>query len=265
MNTATLGFQWELGAIADACAKRGLGGIAPWRRDLVATPPETARRQIADAGLQVTSLCRGGFLVHHDSAQEAAVYDDNRRAVDEAVGLGAPVLCFVVGGLPEGSKSLAHARDQVVTMLRRLHAHAAGTGLRLAVEPLHPMYAADRSCISTLASALDVCDAIAPDVGVIVDAYHVWWDPDLERDLKRARPDRLLGWQICDWLIPTRDMLNDRGMMGDGVIDLAALDRLVTAAGYDGPIEVEIFSTDWGRRDPAETIRICAERFLAIR
>ena len=264
LNTATLGFQWPLDRVADACAKQGLGGIAPWRRDLAALPPAQAARHIRDAGLTVTSLCRGGYLTHRGPSERTQVLDDNRRALDEAAALGAPALCFVVGGLPQGTKDLEGSRAQVVDLLRALHEHAEGTGVRLAVEPLHPMYAGDRSCINTLASALDVCDAVAPDVGVMLDAYHLWWDPELEHGLARARPDRVLGWQICDWLVPTKDMLNDRGMMGDGVIDLSGLDRLVAEAGYDGITEVEIFSDDWGRRDPAETLQVCAERFLAL-
>ncbi|MGD9510454.1 MAG: sugar phosphate isomerase/epimerase family protein [Geminicoccaceae bacterium] len=264
LNTATLGFQWPLDRVIAACAAQGIGGIAPWRRDLAALPPEEAGRRIREAGLAVTSLCRGGYLVHRDPAERAQLLDDNRRAVDEAAALCAPALCFVVGGLPAGSKDLAAARTQVIDMLGLLHEHARGTDVRLAVEPLHPMYAGDRSCINTLATALDVCDAVAPGVGVMLDAYHLWWDPALEAGLARARADRLLGWQICDWLVPTRDLLNDRGMPGDGVIDLPRLDRLVSAAGYRGMTEVEIFSDDWGRRDPAETLRVCAERWLAL-
>ena len=264
VNTATLGFQWSLERVIDACAAQGIGGIAPWRRDLAALPPAEAGRRAREAGLAVTSLCRGGYLVYRDAAERDAVLDDNRRAVDQAAALGTPALCFVVGGLPAGSKDLAAARAQVVDVLGLLHEHARGTGVRLAVEPLHPMYAGDRSCISTLATALDVCDAVAPDMGVMLDAYHLWWDPALEAGLARARPDRLLGWQICDWLVPTKDLLNDRGMMGDGVIDLPRLDRLVAAAGYSGLVEVEIFSDDWGRRDPAETLCVCAERWLAL-
>ncbi len=264
INTATLGFQWPLERIVEACARLGIGGVAPWRRELTEVPAARAARLVRDAGLTVTSLCRGGYLVHRDAAERAARLDDNRRAIDEAAALGAPVLCIVVGGLPAGTRDLAAARAQVVAMLALLREHAAGTGVRLAVEPLHPMYAADRSCISTLASALDVCDAVGPELGVMLDAYHLWWDPELACGLARAGAERLLGWQISDWLVPTRDLLNDRGMIGDGVIDLAGLDRLVTASGHTGLVEVEIFSTDWAGRDPALTLRTCAQRYLAL-
>lgn len=264
INTATLGFQWPLPKVVAACARLGIGGVAPWRRDLAGLPAAAAARVVRDAGLTVTSLCRGGYLVHRDAAARARLLDDNRRAIDEAAALGAPVLCIVVGGLPDGMRDLAAARAQVVAMLALLRAHAAGTGVRLAVEPLHPMYAPDRSCISTLATALDVCDAIGPELGVMLDAYHLWWDPALAGGLARAGADRLLGWQISDWLVPTRDLLNDRGMIGDGVIDLAGLDCLVRKAGYAGLVEVEIFSACWAGRDPAVTLRICAERYLAL-
>jgi sugar phosphate isomerase/epimerase/transposase len=265
INTATLGFQWGLDRLIAAAAGLGLGGVAPWRRDLAATPAATARRMAADAGLAVTSLCRGGYLTHRDSSERAAVLDDNRRAVDEAAALGAPVLCFVVGGLPRGSKDLHAARAQVINLLSDLRDHARGTGVRLAVEPLHPMYAADRSCINTIATALDVCDAVGGDTGVMVDAYHLWWDPLLPAGLARAGAERILGWQISDWLVPTRDFLNDRGMMGDGVIDLPRLDALVADAGWRGLTEVEIFSDRWSRIDPAVTLGVCVERFAALR
>jgi sugar phosphate isomerase/epimerase len=241
-----------------ASAASYLGG-AIWPRCL---PPQPGAGPATVLG--VTSLCRAGYLVHRDPAERAVVLEDNRRAIDEAVALGAPVLCVVVGGLPPGTRDLTAARAQVVDMLGALREHGAGSDVRLAVEPLHPMYAADRSCINTLAMALDVCDAVGPDLGVMLDAYHIWWDAELGRGLARVGADRLLGWQVCDWLVPARDLLNDRGMMGDGVIDLARLDRLVTAAGYQGLIEVEIFSDDWGRRDPATTLQVCVERFLAI-
>lgn len=266
INTATLGFQWDLGRVVDAVAAAGIGGVAPWRRDLAGSDGGSAGRRVRDAGLTVTSYCRASYLTHASAAERAVVLDDNRRAIDEAAALGAPVLCCVVGGLPAGGRDLAAARAQVVDGLSGLCGHAAAAGVRLAVEPLHPVYAADRSCVSTLASALDVCDAVGGTVGLMVDAYHVWWDPDLAAGLARAGADRLLGFQICDWRVPLRDVLNDRAMMGDGVIDLSGLDRLMAAAGFDGLVEVEIFSEhDWWRRDPAATIAVCAERFRALR
>jgi sugar phosphate isomerase/epimerase len=264
LNTATLGFTWPLARVIGACAAAGLGGIAPWRRDFSTLSPADARTRIADAGLIVTGLCRGGYLVHGDAAQRDTILDDNRRAIDEAQALGAPSLCIVVGGLPPGSRDLAAGRAQVVDILSRLAEHAAGSGVRLGVEPLHPMYAADRSCISTLASALDMCDAVGGDVGVIVDTYHVWWDPDLEAGLRRAGLNRLLGWHLADWRVPTRDLLMDRAMIGEGVIDFARIERMVRAAGWAGLSEVEIFSDEWNARGPAETLAALARNYGAL-
>ncbi len=220
--------------------------------------------RIADAGMVVTGLCRGGYLVHGDATQRDAILDDNRRAIDEANALGAPALCFVVGGLPPGSRDLRAGRAQIVEVLSRLAEHSAGSGVRLGVEPLHPMYAADRSCISTLASALDVCDAVGGDIGVIVDTYHVWWDPDLDAGLQRAGAARLLGWHLADWRVPTRDLLMDRAMLGEGVIDFAAIERMVRAAGWTGLSEVEIFSDEWNARDPSDTLAVLASNYQAL-
>jgi len=264
LNTATLGYQWPLARVIAACAAAGLGGIAPWRRDFSTMPPAEAQARIADAGLTVTGLCRGGYLVHANATERSAVLDDNRHAIDEAQALGAPALCFVVGSLPRGGRDLAAARAQVIEILSQLSEHAAGSGVRLGVEPLHPMYAADRSCISTLASALDVCDAVGGDIGVVIDTYHVWWDPNLAAGLQRAGAARLLGWHMADWRVPTRDLLMDRAMIGEGVIDLIAIERMVRAAGWTGLTEVEIFSDEWNRRDPAETLAALVRNFRAL-
>lgn len=260
LNTATLGFQWPLARIIEACARRGLGGVAPWRREFDAIGPRGVRRHAADAGLAVTCLCRGGYLTHDGPAQRAAVIADNRRAIEETAELGAPVLCIVVGSGPD----LDAARQQVIDVLGELEPHARSCGVRLAVEPLHPMYAADRSCINTLATALDVCDAVGGTVGVMIDTYHLWWDPDLATGLARAGAARLHGWQIADWRVPTRDLLMDRGMIGEGAISFPPIEAMVRAAGWTGLTEVEIFSDDWGRRDPEETLRAVAERYAAL-
>jgi sugar phosphate isomerase/epimerase len=175
---------------------------------------------------------------------------------------------MVVGGLPEGSKDLAAARAQVAEATALLLEHGRRSGVRIALEPLHPVYAADRSCLSLLSEALDLCDAIeghSPDpwLGVCIDVYHVWWDPNLKRDIARAgAARRTLGFHVCDWLVPTRDVLNDRGMMGDGVIDVPGIRRDIEAAGYAGLVEVEVFSAgNWWKRPMTETLDVCAERF----
>jgi sugar phosphate isomerase/epimerase len=182
-----------------------------------------------------------------------AARDDNRRAVDEAAALDARCLVLVVGGLPKtasgapASRDIGWARLMVRDGIAELLEYARAARMPLAIEPLHPMYAADRACVNTLAQALDLCDELAPGdgaaLGVAVDVYHVWWDPQLAQQIARAGRDRrLLAYHICDWLVPTTDLLNDRGMMGDGIIDLPRIRRLVEAAGYDGPIEVEVIN-----------------------
>ena len=196
-----------------------------------------------------------------DAAGRAAAIDDNRRALEEAVALGADCLVLVCGGLPEGTKDIAGAREMVRDGIGVLADSARAANMPLAIEPLHPMYAADRACVNTVGQALDLCDAIGDGVGVAIDVYHVWWDPDLERDIARAG-DKILAHHICDWLVPTTDLLLDRGMMGDGVIDLRQIRRWIEAAGFDGPQEVEIFSQDtWWCRPAPEVIRTCKDRY----
>ena len=215
-----------------------------------------AQRAINANGLTVTGLCRGGFFTAKDWR------DDNLRAIEEAHALGAQCLVLVVGGLPPGSKDLGAARETVKNSIFEILPEARKAGVPLAIEPLHPMQAAERACINTLEQALDVCDELGEGIGVAVDVYHVWWDPKLEQQIRRAGKKRILAYHICDWLVPTRDLLNDRGMMGDGVIDLPGIRSWVEAAGYAGFHEVEIFSElDWWRRDPDEVLRICKDRY----
>jgi sugar phosphate isomerase/epimerase len=184
--------------------------------------------------------------------------------VDEAAALGARCVIVIGGGLPKGSRDLAGAHRQVRDGLAALLPHARAAGVPLAIEPLHPMYAADRACVNTLAHANDLCDQLGDGTGVAVDVYHVWWDPDLPRQLARAGK-RILTYHVCDWLVPTRDLLLDRGMPGDGIIDLQGIRAMVEAAGYDGLIDVEVFSADdWWKRDPAEVLRICLERHQSV-
>ena len=199
-----------------------------------------------------------------------AALDDNKRAVDEALTVGARCLVLVVGGLPKDrdgrirSKDLAGARAMVRDGIGELLEYARPAGMPLAIEPLHPMYAADRACVNTLAHANDLCDELGAGLGIAVDAYHVWWDPQLEREIARAgesSPSRLLAYHICDWLVPTMDLLNDRGMMGDGVIDLPLLRSWMEAGGYRGMHEVEIFSANnWWKRDPDDVLATCRAR-----
>ena len=275
INTATVrkqhGQVWPLLQILDACAARGIRAIAPWRDQVAAAGLAATLRAVKAHGLELSGYCRGGMFTYSDAAGRQAVRDDNRRALDEACELGAACLVLVVGGLPgalagnPAHKDIAAARAQVAEGVAVLLADARERGMPLAIEPLHPMYAADRACINTLEQALGLCDLLDPvpsgALGVAVDAYHVWWDPKLAAMIARAGGERLLALHVCDWLVPTRELLEDRGMMGDGVIDLRALRALVEAQGYAGYSEVEIFSSrNWWQRDGGEVLDTCIER-----
>jgi sugar phosphate isomerase/epimerase len=281
LNTATIREKWGLAQAIEGCARHGVHGISPWRDQLAAMGLKEAVRAVKAHGLTVTGLCRGGFFTARDWR------DDNRRAIEEAHALGAQCLVLVVGGLPQGSRDLAGARQQVADGIAAILPEARAAGVPLAIEPLHPMQAAERACVNTLEQALDLCDALGEGaghasgagvaggrgasaagehaaLGVAVDVYHVWWDPKLEAQIARAGQRRLLAYHICDWLVPTRDTLNDRGMMGDGVIDLPRIRGLMERAGYEGAHEVEIFSKlDWWQRDPDEVLATMKQRHQA--
>jgi len=255
LNTATVRKQWNLAQMIDGCARHGIRGIAPWRDQVEQMGLQQAKKSIREKNLVVTGLCRGGFFTAKDWR------DDNRRAIEEAHELGAQCLVLVVGGLPPGSKDLIGARNQVRDGIAAILPEARKAGVPLAIEPLHPMQAAERACINTLEQALNLCDILGEGLGVAVDVYHVWWDPKLQSQIERAGPERLLAYHICDWLSPTRDLVSDRGMMGDGVINLPLIRRWIEKAGYAGFQEVEIFSElDWWKRDPDEVLRTCKER-----
>jgi sugar phosphate isomerase/epimerase len=261
INQATTQPQWTLRQAIAGYARHGIRGIATWREKVQECGLREAARLLAENGMTVTGHCRGGMFPAADAAGRQAALDENRRAVDEAASLGARCLVLVVGGLPPRSKDLAGARAQVRDAIGALLPHARAAGVPLALEPLHPMYAADRACVNTLAQANDLCDDLGDGLGIALDVYHVWWDPDLERQIRRAGP-RILAFHLCDWLVPTTDLLLDRGMMGDGVIDLPRIRGWVEAAGYRGFREVEIFSRDnWWKRDPDEVVRVCKERY----
>jgi sugar phosphate isomerase/epimerase len=257
LNTATVRKQWTLAQIIDGCARHQIPGISPWRDQLAQMGLQNAAKAIRANGLTVTGLCRGGFFIAKDWR------DDNRRAIEEAHALGAQCLVLVVGGLLPQSKNLQEARDKVQEGIAAILPEARHAGVPLAIEPLHPMQAAERACVNTLEQALDLCDFFQDGIGVAVDVYHVWWDPKLKAQIERAGRKRILAYHICDWLVPTRDLLNDRGMMGDGVIDLPRIRSWVEAAGYGGFQEAEIFSElDWWRRDPDEVLRACKARVI---
>jgi sugar phosphate isomerase/epimerase len=274
INTATLRKQLDLPGIIEACAALGIRTICPWRDQVQAAGLDRIARHISDTGVTLSGYCRGGFYTAADAAGLKAALDDNRRAIDEAAALGAPCLVLVVGslagamsGTPQ-SHDIAAARGQVFDGVAASLEYARKAGMPLAIEPLHPMQAAERACINTLEHALDICDALDPGrtgaLGVALDVYHVWWDPKLEAQIARAGRERLLAYHICDWLVPTRDLLNDRGMMGDGVIELKKVRGWIDAAGYAGPAEVEIFSERWWGTPAQEVLSTCIARYNSV-
>ncbi|MEU3204563.1 sugar phosphate isomerase/epimerase family protein [Streptomyces cyaneofuscatus] len=257
--------QWSLPELAEGCVKAGIDKVGLWRAPVQAYGVERTARLLADAGLTVTSLCRGGFLTALDPADRAAALDDNRRAIDEAAALSTDTLVLVSGGLPPGSRDLYGARERVGDALAELAPYAAGRGVRLAIEPLHPMFASDRCVVSTLAQALDLAERFpAEQVGVVVDTYHVWWDDRAPAQIARAGAGgRIHSFQLADWITPLpAGVLLGRGQLGDGSVDFRALRTEVEAAGFDGPIEVEIFNETLWARDGAEVLAEVAERFV---
>jgi sugar phosphate isomerase/epimerase len=265
INLATVRQQWNLREAVEACARHGITAIDPWRDQVAALGLDEAARIIKDHGMRVTGYCRGGMFPAADAAGRAAAIEDNKRAIDEAATLGAECLVLVVGGLPVGSRDIIGARMMVAEGLAAVLPHARARKMPLAIEPLHPMYAADRACVNTLAQSLDLCDTLGDGVGVAIDVYHVWWDPDLAAQIARAGANKqILAYHICDWLVPTKDLLVDRGMMGDGVIDLAGIGAMVMQTGYTGTHEVEIFSSNWWSKPGDEVLRTCVERSNAL-
>ncbi|MER5426628.1 sugar phosphate isomerase/epimerase family protein [Streptosporangium roseum] len=257
--------RWSVAEAVDGCVRHGVEAIGLWRQDVAEQGLEETVELVRDAGLRVSSLCRGGFLTSGDAL------DDNRRAIDEAAALKAACLVMVVGGLPGVvpgeplgaiSRDLAGARERVAEALAVLAPYAGERGVRLALEPLHPMYCADRAVLSTLGQALDLAEPYPVEqVGVVVDTFHVWWDPEVFRQIARAG-ERIASYQVCDFLSPLpADVLLGRGVMGDGVIDFAPLTTAVTEAGYTGDIEVEIFNADVWAADPDEVLPRIMTRF----
>jgi sugar phosphate isomerase/epimerase len=269
INTATIrksrGVDLPLPEIIDACARRGIRAISPWRDQVQAAGLANISKLVKAHGLELSGYCRGGMFPASTLEGLQAAHDDNRRAVDEARELNAKCLVLVVGG---GGKDIALARTQVRDGIAKLLEYSRSLNMPLAIEPLHPMYAADRACVNTMEQALDLCDELDPSrtgaLGVACDVYHVWWDPKLESQIARAGRERLLAFHVCDWLVPTTDMLLDRGMMGDGVIDIRRIRGWVEAQGFDGYSEVEIFSErNWWQREHGEVLDTCIARHKA--
>lgn len=257
--------QLSLPDLVTSCLTLGVGGVGLWREPVRAYGVEAAARLVRDAGLTVTTLCRGGFLTAPDPAGRAKALDDNRAAVDEAATLGTDTLVLVSGGLPAGSKDLHGARERIADALGELGPYAAARGVRLAIEPLHPMYAADRCVVSTLAQALDLAERFpAEQVGVTVDTYHLWWDDTAPAQIARAgAAGRIHTFQLADWTTPLPEgVLNGRGQLGDGSIDFREWRGYVEAAGYTGPVEVELFNDGLWARDGHAVLAETVARFL---
>ncbi|MEU1044847.1 sugar phosphate isomerase/epimerase family protein [Streptomyces sp. NPDC005897] len=256
--------QLSLPELTAACRELGIGNVGLWREPVQSYGVEAAAKLVRDAGLTVTTLCRGGFLTAVDPGERARALADNRRAVDEAATLGTDTLVLVSGGLPAGDKDLRAARERIADALAELGPYAERHGVRLAIEPLHPMYAADRCVVSTLTQALDLAERFpARQVGVTVDTYHIWWDDRAPEQIARAGAGgRIHTFQLADWTTPLPEgVLNGRGQIGDGAIDMREWKGYVEAAGYTGPIEVELFNEGLWARDGREVLAETAARF----
>ncbi|MFE6762060.1 sugar phosphate isomerase/epimerase family protein [Streptomyces sp. NPDC057689] len=256
--------QWSLPELAEGCAKAGVDKVGLWRAPVQSYGVEATARLLSDHGLTVTSLCRGGFFTALDPAERARALDDNRAALDEAAGLSTDTLVLVSGGLPEGSKDLYGARERIADALAELVPYAAERGVRLAIEPLHPMFASDRCVVSTLSQALDIAERFpAEQVGVVVDTYHLWWDDQAPAQIARAGAGgRIHSFQLADWITPLpAGVLLGRGQLGDGSVDFRFFRRAVEETGFDGPVEVEIFNEDLWARDGAEVLAEVAARY----
>ncbi|MFJ7252761.1 sugar phosphate isomerase/epimerase family protein [Streptomyces sp. NPDC098085] len=256
--------QWSLPELTEGCVKAGIDKVGLWRAPVQEYGVERTARLLADSGISVTSLCRGGFFTALDPAERARALDDNRAAIDEAAALSTDTLVLVSGGLPADSKDLYGARERIADALGRLAPYAAERGVRLAIEPLHPMFASDRCVVSTLSQALDIAERFPADqVGVVVDTYHIWWDDQAPAQIARAGAGgRIHSFQLADWITPLpAGVLVGRGQLGDGAVDFRAFRTLVEATGFDGPVEVEIFNEDLWARDGAEVLAEVASRY----
>jgi sugar phosphate isomerase/epimerase len=274
INTATLrkqqGIERSLPEILETCAKHGIRAISPWRDQVAAAGLKATSQAVRSHEFALSGYCRGGMFTATNDAGLQLAREDNRRALDEACELNAACLVLVVGALPgalqgkAAHKNLALSRNQVFDGIGELLQQARSQRMPLAIEPLHPMYAADRACVNTMEQALDICDSLDPTrsgaLGVAVDLYHVWWDPKLKQQIDRAGKERLLAFHVCDWLTPTTDLLNDRGMMGDGVIDIRQVREWVEAQGFAGHAEVEIFSHHWWQQSGDAILEACIDR-----
>lgn len=265
INYATVRKKEALPEFLKACAERGMSAVSLWADEVERVGCDETRRLLADNQLEVFGYNRTGPFLAQDDRERRRLFDECRARIDEAATLGADHILVFPGGLPEGSRDLIGARQQTEETIGELLEIARAADVRLALEPLHPMLAGDRSCLVTMSHANALCDRLGDGIGIVVDVYHVWWDERLEDELLHAGDrGRILGFHVNDWLVPTRHLLTDRGMMGDGIIDLDGLWQMVQRAGYRGPIEVELFSTDWWAREPGDVIDTSLDRCRRI-
>ncbi|MEO6525006.1 MAG: sugar phosphate isomerase/epimerase family protein [Gemmatimonadaceae bacterium] len=251
----------SLREVVDACARHGVPYISVWRHKLVETGYYMAARMIRDAGIRVSSVCRGGMFPAPTAAERKTRIEDNRRAIDEAAALGAEVLVLVCGAAPD--RDISAAREMVVDGIGEIAPYAAERRVRLGIEPLHPAFAAERSCITTMREARSIAEKFDPgNVGVVVDVYHVWWDPERTQEIALLG-EHIAGYHVNDWLVPVKNVLMNRGMMGDGVIELRKIRGEIERAGYSGPIEVEIFNESIWEMPVDDLVRLTKERFVA--
>lgn len=253
---------WSVEEAMDQYAAAGIGGITVWRQWLDGRNIEKTGERLRARNLEIVSLCRGGFFPAPDPVSRETAIEDNRLAIREAAALGAPMIVLVCGAVP--GQPLEESRKQIADGIGAVLPLAEEHGIKLAIEPLHPMYADDRSAINTMASANAVCDLIDhPLVGIAADVYHIWWDPDLEEQIRlTGEKNRLFAFHLCDWMTPTADLLNDRGLMGEGCIDLKGIRKMVEATGFDGFNEVEVFSERWWARDQNEFLEEIKRSYL---
>jgi len=254
---------WTLRQCIDGYTRAGIRGISVWRHVLEPTGPAEAGRMLRDAGMFVPALVRGGFFVASDPAKRQAAIDENKVCIDEAAAIGAEMVVLVVGAEP--GVPLPEARKQVADGIAACLDHAQANNIKLAIEPLHPMYAADRSCVNRMHEAREICQKLQhPRVGIAVDVYHVWWDPDLQREIEIAGEQKtLFAFHVCDWRVNTRDLLNDRGLMGDGCIDIRTIRGWVEQTGFNGAIEVEVFNNDYWAMDQDAYVERIKAAYLA--
>jgi len=264
LNQRTIA-RWSLREAVECCARAGVPAIGVWREQLAEAGLDNALRWIEAAGLRVSSLCRGGFFTSAEPAQRRAALDENLRALDEAAALDAATLVLVPGGLPAGDRDLTGARARAAEAVAELVPEAHARGVRLGIEPMHPIYAADRGVVSTLQQALDIAQQLPVEsAGVVVDTFHIWWEPGVHQQIARAT-DRITSYQVCEWITPLpADSLLARGVMGDGHIDFASLTRAVAKTGYTGDVEVEIFNAAVWAADPADVLATVIRRYVEL-